>query len=672
MEEEEEIVIKKERRLVGRKPWEYPDLQGITELLPDTGFGKAGAKLDPSSGALKYDKYEDIELRKRLQRQKPEPEPIPEPRPSSIRFSLDSHAMIHIKEDEEVSIASNGQLQDHFARGTLSVRNLSDKDRLWDINVMLREDSGLAIVDFDEVKAIELEPGTKVSEDYQISNYAPSINVHEIISTHQDYPESVILKKDKKTHVTFELGLKNISKNPYNNIVLRKNLPKNLKDPILPESGSENVSISDNKLIWRIDELDQGEVKAIMFEGDIEPEMATEIPIGDIDIEATGKDTITRFIVTSYNAMCRNMYYIEADETDEPGSWFCRFVCENTSSFEVEILKVEIRDSTTNQLYLNLSNPGIMVPPNKRWESESWIVEGKERPSFIKNLILNVIPGITKEMNFKLTKEGGIFKVGSLKFSKSFDKNKAVAGRITDLGVQIEIENTGSAALEHLVVRDSLPRFIARPTNLVVERGSAQLTENIRYSVIPEDAAADNDKELSIFINDLSKFGGALTKGEKVVITYDTQIYRPAPQEKIEAGADVAGKPYLPGPVLTADAAGAIPTVNILQILRKFSIGKSIEQGTSIGEYNIGLLYQNRGNQPIKNLVIKDILPKNFMGSDYTLDPEQEPTVDQGMILTWNIPLLKEGEITKIRYKIKGEGEYHPSDAQIFYNYTPE
>ncbi len=669
---EEEVVITRERRLIGRKPWEYPELTDQIEVSADTGFGEAGAKLDPSSGALKYDKYEDIELRKRLQRAEPEPKPKPEPKPSAIRFSLDSHAQIHIKEDEEVSIAANGHLQDHSTRGMLSVKNLSDKDRLWDINVMLREDTGLALVDFDEVNATELEPGTKVSNDYQIGNYAPSINVHEIISTHQDYPESIILKKDKKTHVTFELGLKNISKNPFKNIVLKKSLPKNLKEAHLQEIGTENVSIGDNRLTWRIDELDSNEVKVITFEGDIEPEMATEIPIGDIDLEATGKDTITRFIVTSYNAMCRNMYYIEADETDEPGSWFCRFVCENTSSFEVEILKVEIRDSTTNQLYLNLTNPGIIVPPNKRWESESWIVEGKERPSFIKNLILNVIPGITKEMNFKLTKEGGIFKVGSLKFSKYFDKNKAVAGRITDLGVKIEIENTGSAALEHLVVRDSLPRFIARPSNLVIERGTIPLTENVRFSVIPSEATHNEDKEFSIFINDLSKFGGALTKGEKVVITYDTQIYKPTPREEIVAGADVAAKPYLPGPVLTADAAGAIPTVNILQILRKFSIGKSIEQGTGVGEYNIGLLYQNRGNQPIKNLVIKDILPKNFMGSDYTLDPEQEPTVDQGMILTWNIPLLKEGEITKIRYKIKGEGEYHPRDAQIFYNYTPE
>jgi hypothetical protein len=72
----------------------------------------------------------------------------------------------------------------------------------------------------------------------------------------------------------------------------------------------------------------------------------------------------------------------------------------------------------------------------------------------------------------------------------------------------------------------------------------------------------------------------------------------------------------------------------------------------------------------MKDLVIKDILPNNFTGMDYTLEPEKDATVDTGTMLTWTIPVLKENEIIKIKYKIKGEGEYHPSDAQIFYNHA--
>jgi len=83
----------------------------------------------------------------------------------------------------------------------------------------------------------------------------------------------------------------------------------------------------------------------------------------------------------------------------------CRFICDNTSSFEVEILKIQVRDSASNQMYLNLTMPKLRVPPNQTWESEPWMVEGKDRPSFIKTLVLNVIPGLSTEMNYKLTKE---------------------------------------------------------------------------------------------------------------------------------------------------------------------------------------------------------------------------------------------------------------------------
>ena len=83
-------------------------------------------------------------------------------------------------------------------------------------------------------------------------------------------------------------------------------------------------------------------------------------------------------------------------------------------------------------------------------------------------------------------------------------------------------------------------------------------------------------------------------------------------------------------------------------------------------------MYKNRGNQPIKDLIIKDILPRNFIGSNYTLEPEKVPLASKGILLQWKIPMVKEGETTTILYTITGEGEYHPIDAQVFYNSTPE
>jgi uncharacterized repeat protein (TIGR01451 family) len=671
---EEKIDVRIERRLVGRKPYEYEHLRDPTLLESDSGFGDAGAKLDPRTGALMYDKYADTVTKTKIITDDlpPEPEPQVELKPpvkyEGIKFSTDSMAMINIKESEEVILSPTGKLKDHSMVGTISVQNLSDDDRLWDIFVKLRDENGVAKLDFDSIKVRELEPRNKVSKKYEIDQINPSLYLEETISTQPDYPESSIFVKDQASHVKFELELKNLSNIPYENVVVRKALPDNLKKIILPEKGEDYVKLEDDLLVWKIPIIMPGDSQVLNFDGDMLPDGLDGASTGEIIVEATGKDTITNFVFTDYDAMCRNMYFIEADETDESEKWLCNFICENTSSFEVEVLRVEVRDSYLDKVYMDLLEPGINVLPKNRWESQPWYVFSKNRPTFIKTLVFNVLPGLTQEMHFKLTKEGDIFSEAGLEFRKTFDKSEVVAGRVTNVNVEIEIKNVGSAAMEQIAVRDLLPKFMTPPTSYKIMRGSEQIVENVNIFIQPEDGAEAVNQQLSFFIKDLSQYGGALAKDETIMITYESRIIKPVPDSKIVAFVEVDGKPYLPGPMISGDAKGRLPAIETRQILRKFSIGKSIEQGTDVGEYNIGILYKNRGNEPIQDLIIKDILPKNFTGVDYSLEPEQVPLPEQGTVLIWLVPRLDDGETTTILYKIKGEGEYHPTDAQVFYN----
>ena len=72
------------------------------------------------------------------------------------------------------------------------------------------------------------------------------------------------------------------------------------------------------------------------------------------------------------------------------------------------------------------------------------------------------------------------------------------------------------------------------------------------------------------------------------------------------------------------------------------------------------------------NLTLKDIVPENFSGSGFTSDPVTEPTPEGMTILKWNIDVVAPGESIVISYTLKGQGEYHPRDAQIFYNAITE
>jgi uncharacterized repeat protein (TIGR01451 family) len=203
---------------------------------------------------------------------------------------------------------------------------------------------------------------------------------------------------------------------------------------------------------------------------------------------------------------------------------------------------------------------------------------------------------------------------------------------------------------------------------IVVEKNGIEIRDNIGVHVDPDEADPRTDQMFFIRIDDLSRFGGPLRKGERLVLKYTTIVHRPEPEEKITAPAEVDARTTLPGPVISGkDSAGA-PVLETMQVLRRFSVGKSIEQGDSEGQYHIELLYRNRGNNPITNLILRDIVPENFEGKEYSISPHQEPTPEGITILEWVMDKVQPGQSIVISYSIKGEGEYHPRDAQIFYN----
>jgi hypothetical protein len=659
---EEETVVDVERKLVGRTPYHYHLDETVNTLPADSGFGAVGAKMDPRTGALMYDKYEDWITKERTFKE--------EIKQSNIRFSDDSGAMINFHEKEDVRLDIDGGVTEHIVKGKISVENRSDDDRIWDVDVAIHEETGIAALDFGNLASQEIQPQKAVGREYRIDLPEPSIAVEEVISTHPDLPESRVVLRGEQTHTILQLGLKNLAIIPYKNVIIKKAVPRELKNIMFPGDTIEDVAIEEGSLVWRISKLEPGEMRILRYEGDLDPNVTDKIPTGDVNVSANSEDIITNIVVDSFEAMSRNMYFIEADETEEPGEWMCRFVVENTSQFEVEVVRVEVKDPKTGRIYVNLESPGVYVSPKNRWETDAWMISQDDRPSFIKNLVLNIVPGLSKQIDYKLIKDGGNFYPASISFKKSFDKRKVEAKRTTDIVTTLTVENTGYADIEQVFIRDSLPRYFMPPdpSSLTVEKAGLPLSDNVGIHIEPDQVDPTRDQMLFIRIDDLSKFGGPLRSGERLVIEYLTAVHRPEPNETIEAPSEVDARTYLAGPVIPGEDVAGAPVIDTLQILRKFSVGKSIEQGVAPGEYRIELLYRNRGSNPIKDLALKDIIPENFKGGGFTIQPVMDSTPEGITLLEWTISKVDPGQSVIISYSIKGEGEYHPTDAQIFYN----
>ncbi|MHA1337465.1 MAG: hypothetical protein ACTSVV_04105, partial [Promethearchaeota archaeon] len=76
------------------------------------------------------------------------------------------------------------------------------------------------------------------------------------------------------------------------------------------------------------------------------------------------------------------------------------------------------------------------------------------------------------------------------------------------------------------------------------------------------------------------------------------------------------------------------------------------------------LTVENIGNSPLQNLVLLDKVPDSFEYGEYSLEPAVTDEVGADT-LKWTIEKLEEGEKLEITYKIKGSGDYKPSEAQL-------
>ena len=109
-----------------------------------------------------------------------------------------------------------------------------------------------------------------------------------------------------------------------------------------------------------------------------------------------------------------------------------------------------------------------------------------------------------------------------------------------------------------------------------------------------------------------------------------------------------------------------VPVIKAVHFRRKFRLGKEIIAQGSLGEYQIILTLANLGNAPLKNLTVLDKVPDHFKYSNFSVEPQITDEVGTDT-LRWDIEELTEGDRLEFSYDISGEGEYHPSNAELSY-----
>ena len=107
-----------------------------------------------------------------------------------------------------------------------------------------------------------------------------------------------------------------------------------------------------------------------------------------------------------------------------------------------------------------------------------------------------------------------------------------------------------------------------------------------------------------------------------------------------------------------------VPVIEALHLRRRFRIGKEVLPIGALGNYEIILTVENIGTAPLQKLILMDKVPDSFEYSDYSIKPEITDEVGEDT-LKWTIDKLMADEKIEITYKISGTGAYSPSDAQL-------
>ena len=158
-----------------------------------------------------------------------------------------------------------------------------------------------------------------------------------------------------------------------------------------------------------------------------------------------------------------------------------------------------------------------------------------------------------------------------------------------------------------------------------------------------------------------------LKPGKTMEVSYKLNAPDPSPaNERVDAPARFQFSSEQFGPVCVRDAPEA-PSIRVSHLRRNFSAGKQAIPMGGKGRYEVLILFENNGDTALQDVFIRDVIPSNFeikdwhvrgAGGDKRSDVEMTTSdTDDGVEITWKVPVVAKGERLDVSFEIKGEGE---------------
>ena len=580
----------------------------------------------------------------------------------------------------------DGDVVDQNVSGLLTINNPSEKDRLWDIDIFLNK---LKATDVDNghMPLQELDAGNDHTMDYSVSGPV-MLSVRERFDTKPDRNQEMSTSAvctDTAQEITLELEVENVGPVDLNDVVVTREIPSQMTIT----SEGDNYSVSKNTLTWTVTALSPGGKRTLPLTADLVTDVIDEVSAGKTSATYTADATLSGMSIIELDAFCRGFSYMDVDEDERPDNWRCQAVFENRSSFAVDLVKLQVKQAGSDNLLFDITDVEKDVQPDGRWESEVVVVPATEEPNFNQELGFTVIPRVTHSTEGSIDLEEYVIKVLEADVTKTYSTEILRTFREANVNAEISIKNTGTATINLMRLTDDVPGIFNSPDTEQVactidgnELVSDQFRIEVREGVTLEETALSPDGTGHTMLLTIGTKGPiGLEPGQEMTISYPLVAPDPTPDNDMVAApmrSDFSAERY--GPVATR-LLEDVPSIRIIHKRRKFSIGKEVFPAGGAGRYEVLIMFHNRSDSALQDLMIHDIVPSDFEIKGHNIRSNtsnareaeiEKADDDNGIKVSWHIPVIEKDERIEVIYELVGDAgaEYKVSDAQEFHGAT--
>ncbi len=578
--------------------------------------------------------------------------------------------IIDITDTEKPVLDGSLNLLEIPGSGKIAVKNPSDKSRLWNSILDLKE-----VVNTDADKVMEMgiiNPGKQFETEYSIQNLEkPSLQIQEIFDTNRDIPDTVnnVFLNNQTNPSKLTIKLTNRVDVPITDIKVTRNIPDFVEKIEPPTAEVGEVEQNPGNVVWKVNSLQpQSTVKL---------ELDLKAVINSVDKKKLG-ETRVDYLVNDHHltlmdpeirGLTDSLSGVTTDESANPGAWDCNVEFINDSEFKVKLQDVKVAHKVpTGEETIVSESPNETLNPDGSWDKD-FQVESGNVPELKSSIEFTTLYKVITRVIGEINKEHTVYDVINAKVEKAINPLEVNAYANTPMEIENTVPNIGTANIDTLKITDEIPEDFVPPEikdlklRLFGKEETIEIHNKKQYvknlEITPPDLSPETSHTITI---ELMKLADEFGPDSEFKLIYPLLAKNPKPEIKYMTPVEIAVNTSVPGKDFIA-VEESDPQIEIKYVKRKLKTLKSIRPGASEGEFDISIRIQNKGNVELENLLMEDQIPAGFEVSN--LFPEELNSDFGESKLTIQIAELAGNESLSIKFTAVGTGEYPRTEPRI-------